>query len=145
MRRAARVWPRRAYRLYVPATAAARDAPLIVLIHGCRQTAEDLARGTRIAALADALGALVLMPHQKDGANPERCWNWFDGPTAAGRGEAAIVAAMIRKVRRRHQVDPARVCVAGMSAGAALAAVCSLLVLAIFAGLRRLLVSPGLR
>jgi len=117
------VWPRRAYRLYVPSAAGPRELPLIVLIHGCRQSADELARGTRIAALADELGALVLMPHQKDAANPERCWNWFDGPTAAGRGEAAIVAAMIRKVRRRHPVDASRVCVAGLSSGAALATV----------------------
>jgi poly(hydroxyalkanoate) depolymerase family esterase len=115
------VWPRRAYRLYLPAGFANHDAALLVLVHGCRQTADDLARGTRITALADELGAVVLMPHQKDAANPERCWNWFDGPTAAGRGEAAIVAAMIRKVRRRYDIDPARVCVAGLSAGAALA------------------------
>jgi poly(hydroxyalkanoate) depolymerase family esterase len=101
-------------------------APLIVLLHGCRQTADELARGTRIAALADETGALVLMPQQDDDANPYRCWNWFDRRTSAGKGESAIVAAMIRKILRRWRIDRSRVFVGGMSAGAALAAVLGL-------------------
>ena len=121
------VLPRRHFRLYVPAgwTRGAR-APLIVLIHGCRQTPEAFAQGTRIAAAADRAGALVLMPDQKDSANPYRCWNWFDRRTWHGKGEAAIVDAMVRKVARRFDVDRERVTVAGMSSGAALAAVIGL-------------------
>jgi poly(hydroxyalkanoate) depolymerase family esterase len=72
------------------------------------------------------MGAMVLMPEQNDSANPWRCWNWFDGATAAGRGEAAIVAAMIRSVRRWRRADPARVLAAGISAGGALAAILGL-------------------
>jgi poly(hydroxyalkanoate) depolymerase family esterase len=116
--------PRRAYRLYVPRGYGRRPrAPLLVMLHGCRQTGAELAQGTRIAAWADQNRVLVLMPEQTDGANPYRCWNWFDTRTAAGRGEAAIVAKMIEKVRNRWRADPDRVTVAGMSAGAALAAV----------------------
>jgi len=118
------IWPRREYLLYIPAGWSWwRRAPLVVLCHGCRQTPEEFAQGTRIAALADARGCLVLLPRQKDSANAWRCWNWFDGATADGAGEAAIVAAMIRSVRRRYRADPHRVVVAGMSAGGALAAV----------------------
>jgi poly(hydroxyalkanoate) depolymerase family esterase len=118
------VFPRRRYRLYVPrGWSKAVAAPLIVLIHGCRQTAEEFARGTRIAEAADRSGALVLMPDQKDGANPWRCWNWFDGRTAAGKGEAAIVAAMIRKTLRKYPAGSERAVVAGLSSGAALATV----------------------
>lgn len=118
------VFPRRRYRVYVP-RGWSRDvrAPLVVLLHGCRQTAADLAAGTRIVRAADDAGALLLMPDQKDAANPWRCWNWFDGCTAAGRGEAAIVAAMIRRTVRRCDADPDRVVAAGLSSGAALAAV----------------------
>jgi poly(hydroxyalkanoate) depolymerase family esterase len=94
-----------------------------VLLHGCRQTAAELAQGARIAPMADAIGALVLMPDQADAANPYRCWNWFDARTVAGKGEAAIVAAMIRKVRHRRRIDLRRLVVGGMSAGGALAAV----------------------
>ena len=92
------VWPRRRYRFHIPAGASRfRAMPLIVLLHGCRQSADEIARGTRIEALADRLGAYVLMPEQSERANPYRCWNWFDPVTAAGRGEAAIVLAAMTK------------------------------------------------
>lgn len=121
------VFPRRRYRLYIPTGwSGGQSSPLIALLHGCRQTPDDFAQGARIAAAADRAGALVLMPDQKDGANPWRCWNWFDGRTARGKGEAAIVAAMIARVARRFGVDRERVTVAGMSSGAALAAVIGL-------------------
>lgn len=116
--------PRRRYRLYLPAGwSKAKRAPLIVLCHGCQQTPETFARGTRIEALADREGALVLMPDQSDGANPFRCWNWFDGRTIRGKGEAAIVASMIARTIRRCRADRGRVVAAGMSAGGGLAAV----------------------
>ena len=116
--------PRRRYRLYVPrGHRRLRRAPLIVLVHGCKQTPDEFARGSRIEALADDKVALLLMPDQSDAANPYRCWNWFDPRTAHGKGEAAIVAAMIGKVVRRYRVDRERVLVAGISAGAALAAI----------------------
>ena len=118
------VVPRRSFRLYVPRGYSRRPlAPLLVLLHGCKQTAEELAQGTRIAAWADENRVLVLMPQQAQGANPYGCWNWFDLRTAAGSGEAAIVAKMIGKVAARWRADPERVVVSGMSAGAALAAI----------------------
>jgi poly(hydroxyalkanoate) depolymerase family esterase len=117
------VWPSRDYLVYVPKGRSAwRRAPLLVLCHGCRQTPEEIAQGTRITELADRLGFIVLLPRQKDAANPWRCWNWFDQRTMNGKGEAAIVAAQIRSVRRSYRVDRKRVLVAGMSAGGALAA-----------------------
>ena len=97
-------------------------APLIVLCHGCKQTPEEFAKGTRITELADRLGCLVLMPRQTKWANPWRCWNWFDPAITAGGGEAEIIAAHIRFVRQRYRADPRRVMAVGISAGAALAA-----------------------
>lgn len=118
------IWPRREYVVYVPRGHAWwRRAPLVVLIHGCRQTTEDIAAATRIAAAADALGCLVLLPRQNPHANPWGCWNWFDRSTAHGWGESAIVAAQIRAVRHAYRIDRRRVIVAGMSSGGALAAV----------------------
>src|SRR5215470_11678736 len=121
------LWPRREYLFYTPAGWSRwRRAPLLVLCHGCKPTPEELAQGTRIAAHGDREGWLVLMPRQKDAANAWHCWNWFDSATVAGRGETAIVAAMIRSVRRWRRADPARIVAAGMSAGGALAAVLGL-------------------
>jgi poly(hydroxyalkanoate) depolymerase family esterase len=121
------IWPGRECIVYVPRGHAHwRRAPLIVLIHGCRQKAEEIAAATRITALADELGCLVLLPRQNPRANAWGCWNWFDAATARGWGETAIVAAQVRAVRRRYRIDRKRVFVAGMSAGGGLAAVLGL-------------------
>jgi poly(3-hydroxybutyrate) depolymerase len=120
------ILPRRDYLVYIPKGHSRwrwRRAPLVVLIHGCRQTPEEVAAATRITTLADDLGCLVLLPRQKNGANAWGCWNWFDFATARGWGETAIVAAQIRAVRRRYRIDRMRVFVAGLSSGGALAAV----------------------
>jgi len=129
------VAPRREYLVYEPRGYTRwRRSPLIVLCHGCRQTPEDFAQGTRIAAAADAGRWVVLMPRQRDNANAWSCWNWFDRATAEGRGEAAIVAAMTRTAIRRRHVDAARVIAVGLSAGGALAAVLGVRYPKIFCG-----------
>ena len=129
------LWPAREYLLYVPRGYGGwTRRPLVVLIHGCKQTPEDLAAGTRIAELADKHGWLVLLPRQSDKANPWSCWNWFDAATAAGRGEAAIVAAQIKSVRRAYRVHPRRIFAAGMSAGGTLAATLGVRYPEMFAG-----------
>jgi poly(3-hydroxybutyrate) depolymerase len=118
--------PEREYLVYVPAALTGafswRRHPLLVLIHGCKQSPEEIVAGTRISGLADAQGMLVLLPRQNPRANAWGCWNWFDSATARGWGETAIVAAQIRAVRRSYRVDKKRVFVAGMSSGGALAA-----------------------
>jgi poly(hydroxyalkanoate) depolymerase family esterase len=117
-------WPARDYLVYVPrGHAGLRRRPLVVLLHGCRQTPEEIAAGTRIAELADERGWLVLLPRQTTQANAWRCWNWFDRRTVAGKGEAAIVAAQVRAARRLYRGHPRRIFLLGMSAGACLGAV----------------------
>jgi len=129
------LWPSREYLVYLPRGYGGwRRRPLLVLLHGCRQTPEDFAAGTRIAALADSTGWLVLLPRQSGKANAWTCWNWFDKATSAGRGEAAIITAQIRAVRRTYRVHPRRIFVAGMSAGGCLATVLGLRDPALFAG-----------
>jgi len=118
------VAPSREYLVYIPKGRSMwRRAPLIVLCHGCKQTPEEFAQGTRITELADRHEFVVLLPRQKDTANAWQCWNWFESRTRNGSGEAAIVAAQIRSVRRRYRCHRKRVLIAGMSAGGALAAV----------------------
>jgi poly(hydroxyalkanoate) depolymerase family esterase len=129
------IWPARDYLLYIPQGYRGwRRRPLIVLIHGCKQTPEDIAAATRIAARADENGWLVLLPRQAVKANPWSCWNWFDTATSAGKGEAAIVAAQVKAVRRTYRVHPRKVYAVGMSAGGCLAAVLGLRHPTLFAG-----------
>ncbi len=117
-------WPSREYLVYVPRGHSRwKRRPLLVLLHGCRQTPEAIAQGTRIAAIADRNGWLVLLPRQPAEANPWSCWNWFDARTMRGSGEAAIVVAQIESTRRTYRADSRRIFVAGMSAGGAMAAV----------------------
>ena len=119
--------PERDYLVYVPRGYSRwRRAPLIVLCHGCRQSPEEFAAMTRIAEHADREGWLVLMPRQAEAANRWVCWNWFETNTSLGAGEAAIIASQIIDVRRRFRARRERVLVAGLSAGAALAAVLGL-------------------
>ncbi len=115
--------PERAYRLYVPPhVIGSEPLPLVVMIHGCRESAEDFERGTRMNAIADRGGFAVLYPDQATFANIRRCWNWFEPNTAAGHGECAIILEMIKAAQQHVALDRARVYVAGMSSGGALAA-----------------------
>ena len=114
----------RHYKLYVPPQAGSRPLPLVVMLHGCTQDPDDFAVGTRMNEVAGAQGCFVLYPAQSRQANPQRCWNWFKhSHQQRGRGEPALLAGMTRDVMARHGIDQARVYVAGLSAGGAMAAI----------------------
>ena len=115
----------RRYRLYRPASLGA-GAPrgLVLMLHGCTQTPEDFARGTRMNRLAEAHRLIVAYPEQTRAHNMKACWNWFrPGDQERDAGEPAILAGLARAVAAEHGVPEGRVFVAGLSAGGAMAAV----------------------
>jgi poly(hydroxyalkanoate) depolymerase family esterase len=113
----------RRFRLYQPAGLQFGERlPLMVMLHGCGQDAESFALCTRMNRLAARERFMVLYPEQDRLANPQSCWNWFD--TASGRayGEAGLIMKAIDQVCSLYPVHRGQIAIAGLSAGASMAA-----------------------
>ncbi|MGD6875071.1 extracellular catalytic domain type 1 short-chain-length polyhydroxyalkanoate depolymerase [Bacillus infantis] len=113
------------YKLYVPDQYnESQSYPLYVMLHGCTQDASQFATGTKMNALADEKGFLVLYPEQTSSANSNKCWNWFESAhQSRGSGEPAVIAGMVNLIKNNYTVQGDQVYAAGLSAGAAMSVI----------------------
>ncbi|MEN9889988.1 MAG: hypothetical protein RLY78_283 [Pseudomonadota bacterium] len=120
---AARGTGMRRYRIYKPAGLRADErVPLLMLLHGCGQDADGFAASTRLHTLADRQRLCLLLVEQDRLANAQGCWNWFDTRHGRAQAEMALLMGALDDVCRLYPVDAQRVLVAGLSAGASMAA-----------------------
>jgi poly(hydroxyalkanoate) depolymerase family esterase len=131
---------RMSYWLYLPDRPAAETAgrgglPMIVMLHGCDQSATLFAQGTRMNQLAEAAGYAVLYPQQAISTHPHRCWKWYDRVTQQGGGDVPMIVGIINKVIAKYPIDRSRIYICGISAGAGMANIVALNHPELFAGL----------
>lgn len=107
---------------YAPPELPASPA-LVVVLHGCTQTAAGYDLGSGWSVLAERYGFVVLYPEQQEANNPKRCFNWFQASdTEHDRGEVASIRQMVERAIRDHGIDRSKVFVTGLSAGGAMTA-----------------------
>jgi poly(hydroxyalkanoate) depolymerase family esterase len=114
----------RRYKLFIPSAYRGQALPLIVMLHGCTQTPDDFATGTRMNMLAEERACFIVYPAQPQTANISKCWNWFEARNQRrDQGEPAIIAGLVRELLLTYGLNQERVYVGGLSAGGAMAVI----------------------
>jgi poly(hydroxyalkanoate) depolymerase family esterase len=121
-------------RTYIPLGVSEQPA-LVVVLHGCTQSAGGYDHGSGWSELADRFGFILLFPEQDRANNPNLCFNWFSPvDNRRGHGEAHSITQMIETMASRHRIDRSRIFVTGLSAGGAMTSVMLASYPEIFAG-----------
>lgn len=133
----------RSYKLFVPSSyQPGTEVPMMVMLHGCTQSPDQFAAGTRMNDLASSENFIVIYPEQTSSANASRCWNWFEtSHQQRGSGEPAMIAGMVNNVKSQYAIDDDKVFAAGISAGGAMSVIMGATYPDIFSGIG---VSAGL-
>lgn len=115
------VYGNRKFKVYLPKGFSDKDhLPIVVMLHGCQQDANEFAKGTRISKWADKEKFIVLFPEQNQAYNPYKCWNWILPGNNTRFGESQVIVNMLDQVIKKYNGDASRVYAAGMSAGASM-------------------------
>jgi hypothetical protein len=108
----------RAYKLFIPSHYQERPLPLVVMLHGCTQSPDDFAAGTRMNFIAEEQNCFVVYPAQPTRANQAKCWNWFRlADQQRGRGEPSLIAGITRQVMESYLVVESASTLAGCRPG----------------------------
>src|SRR3954454_15102349 len=122
-------------RMFAYADQLAPSPPLVVVLHGCLQTAAGYDYGAGWSTLADRYGFALLLPEQQTANNPQRCFNWFQREDSTrDQGEALSIRQMVEYMSQTYGVDPRRVFITGLSAGGAMTSVMLATYPEVFAG-----------
>lgn len=97
------------------------EVPLVVVLHGCAQTATEMAEQSGWNTLADSNNFMILYPQQKVENNLNRCFNWYENmDISKNDGESATIREMIQYAIQNYDIDPSKIFISGMSAGGAM-------------------------
>jgi hypothetical protein len=96
----------RRYKLFIPSAYRGQPLPLVVMLHGCTQTPDDLATDTRMNMLAEERARFIVYPAQPQTANMSKCWNWFKASNQhRDQGVHAIIAGLVRELLLTYGLD----------------------------------------
>lgn len=114
------------YWLYLPPVIAPEGIPLVIMLHGCDQSASKFAQGTGMNLIAEKQGYAVVYPQQSLTSHPQACWKWYDRATQEGGGDVSLIVGIINSVTAAHPIDRSRIYICGFSAGGAMAHIVAL-------------------
>lgn len=118
------IYGKRNYKVYIPNTLKKNSkSPVVIMLHGCQQNAEDFAKGTRIEKWAEKNKFIALFPEQNSAFNSFRCWNWIIPGNNSRMGESQVIIQMLDTVLKDYNGDSERVFAAGMSAGGSMVSI----------------------